>query len=292
MNPLHTIIQWWFLSHLDPEKKYIIYSDISHEKRTLTPNIILLSLEELISSAKDSSLQDTSVIICITMKLTHQDILAVDSYDNRPKLWLSLHSGIMSSIYKHSIEEDDITRMLSQGYRVLEPYDESSFSDSLRQPAGYVRIIDAFLPDSIPVSHNKNSADSDFVLINTHDHYHDSVIITTGSSLTTVSQSIRSDGEHTAFTLMVQWWWSDSISDPTIIEHIKHASCVIIVIEHKATEAIWMYYDVLIKQYNPQITLSYVFPQYHLLTSILPDYAYELVGFDSQRISEYIQSES
>ena len=52
-----------------------------------------------------------------------------------------------------------------------------------------------------------------------------------------------------------------------------------------------MYYDVLIKQYNSTIQISYIFPQYHLVTSILPDYIYELAGFDAERIAEYMTKE-
>ena len=59
--------------------------------------------------------------------------------------------------------------------------------------------------------------------------------------------------------------------------------------DHKATEEIWIYCDALIKQYCGQdITIQYIFPQFHLVSSILPEYIYEEARFDQPAIEAYI----
>ncbi len=291
-SPLQSLIDGSFLRFLDPGKIYDIYTDIDYSNREILSYTKVLSLDGLLAWEQKQSNNNatTTHIICITTKLTHRDILRIDAEDTRPKLWLSLHPGIMSIIHKYSNEEDDIPRMLSHGYTIREPYDQDTFIYLLHQTACYGRIIDTYIPEHIDSSTKKRS-DSDYSIIHDHGHYHDTIILFGGSTIASVVQSISLVGDDHNTTLIAQWWWKASIDDASIVEHVRHASRIIIVVEHQATEAIWMYYDVLIKQYNPTIHISYIFPQYNLVTSILPEYIYELAGFDSEKIAEYIRSE-
>lgn len=64
------------------------------------------------------------------------------------------------------------------------------------------------------------------------------------------------------------------------------------IIDHKATEEIWMYYDTLIKSQTQgeDITIQYIFPQFHLVASILPEYIYEEAKFDQPAFMDYLAS--
>lgn len=284
-SPFQAIVDWSFLEHLDTNNTITLYTDLTTTGWIIPNHVRIVHLDEIVDINKKGNKE---TIICMTMKLTHQDIIHIDEYDTRPKLWLSLHPGIMSIVHKYTAEDDDITRMLSHGYRVREPYDRWSFIDIIRQESGYGRIIDTFISDSI---NKEKKTESDYVIINNHWHYHDLVILIGGSSVASVTQSISLWGDEHKATLIAQWWWGVSIDDDEVVQHIKHASHIFIILEHKATESIRMYYDVLIKQYNSTIQISYIFPQYHLVTSILPDYIYELAGFDAERIAEYMTNE-
>jgi hypothetical protein len=62
-----------------------------------------------------------------------------------------------------------------------------------------------------------------------------------------------------------------------------------VVIDHKATEELWLFCDTLIKQHAGKgIHIQYIFPQFHLVSSILEEYVYEEAQFDQPAFESYI----
>lgn len=76
-----------------------------------------------------------------------------------------------------------------------------------------------------------------------------------------------------------------------IINDIKESKRVLVILDHKATEEIWFYISALIQKYcGKGIELHCLFPQYHIVQSILPEYIYEESLFAEDNIMSFIES--
>ena len=87
------------------------------------------------------------------------------------------------------------------------------------------------------------------------------------------------------------WSHIGSHLQTNIINDIKESKRVLVILDHKATEEIWIYINTLIQKYcGKGIELHCLFPQYHIVQSILPEYIYEESLFAEDNIMSFIES--
>ena len=191
-------------------------------------------------------------------------------------------------ISKNNPEVNDIVNMLGQRYTVVEPVDIKHLHSSL-QPNTYIRIHDIFLPETL----SSYSWKDGFTKSINSERHSDYVILTTPAHIDSVSATLHTLSQNPDFLidLYIQHTFSTVLSQD-LIEDIQRTQHIIIIVDHKATEELWMYYDTLIKQQTglKEVTIQYIFPQYHLISSILPEYLYEESQFDQPNFLQYLSS--
>ena len=234
---------------------------------------------------KNFTAQDPILIICHTIGI--QDILTLQKIIHGPTTRINLNPWLMSMLAKNNPEVDDIVIALAHRYTVIEPISRDHFLHSLQANA-YLRIYDTFLPETLQkIQWNEwygkivnSEAKSDYIVLTSPAH-----IDEVASSLYHLAQSDEQD----QYDLYVQHTFSNSLS-AELIADIQRTQHIIIIIDHKATEQLWMFYDILLKEqtHTKEITIQYIFPQYHLVSSILPEYLYEEAQFDQRAFLEYI----
>ena len=179
--------------------------------------------------------------------------------------------------------------MLGERYQVVEPISIDHLFSSLQQET-YIRIHDRILPETL----QKQLWDIGFTKIIDTDKHSDYVLISSPAIIDDVVGSVHQLSEHTDFScnLYIQSEFSIRLSHE-LIDDIRRTQHVIIIIDHKATEQLWMYYDTLIKEQTrlKEITIQYIFPQFHLVSSILPEYLYEEAQFDQPAFTNYLLSQ-
>lgn len=230
----------------------------------------------------------TEPCVLITHQLTNEDYSVLKKHLPSGFSWINLHPWVRSMINKNNPEINDIVQLLGQHYTVIEPIDINHLLINL-QPHTYMRIHDTFLPETLSSYHREDwftkSMDSD-----SHSDY---VILTTPAHSDSVASAVHTLSQDPNFLsdLYIQHTFSTTLS-AELIKDIQRTQHVIVIIDHKATEEIWMYYDTLLKEQTglKDINIQYIFPQFHLVSSILPEYIYEESQFDQQSFLAYLSS--
>lgn len=266
-----------------PASSLIIISDKEPTKKLQTP-FQYYHISDILKGEKFIT-QDPILVICHNIGI--QDIITLQKLINGPITRINLNPGLMSMLTKNNPEVDDIVVALAHHYTVVEPISRDHFLHSLQSNV-YMRIYDTFLPETLQqVQWNEwygkivdSEWKSDYIVLTSPAH-----IDEVASSLYHLAQSDEQD----QYDLYVQHTFSNKLS-VELIADIQRTQHIIIIIDHKATEQLWMFYDILIKEQTQtkDITIQYIFPQYHLVSSILPEYLYEEAQFDQIAFLEYI----
>ena len=71
-----------------------------------------------------------------------------------------------------------------------------------------------------------------------------------------------------------------------LVTSLSHTQHLIIALDHQATQEIRLYYESLMKQYSElaHIDIQFIFPQFHLVESMLEDYIEEEALFAQEHI--------
>lgn len=108
-----------------------------------------------------------------------------------------------------------------------------------------MRVHNTFLPESLPSYTRENG----ITKINDSDSMADYIILTTPSTINevmTTTHILDQTGDFSAH-VYIQHTFS-TILNTQLIQDIQRTKHIIIILDHRATEEIWMYYDTLIKQ--------------------------------------------
>lgn len=85
------------------------------------------------------------------------------------------------------------------------------------------------------------------------------------------------------------WSHIDYILPDPLVQVIQSIGHVTIVIDHKATEELYLLFQkAIVNQCGQRIVLHYLLPQYHLVSSILPEYIYEESQFDEIAMNNFL----
>ncbi len=232
------------------------------------------------------TIPDEIPCVSIAYRITTTDMLTINKEYNIRPIWINLNPGLESILTKNNPEENDITTMLGQYYQVIEPVSIEQLLHSF-QSSVYIRIHNKILPKTLQTQ----TWDTGFTKIIDSDKYSDYVLISNPSIADEVIGSIHHLSKHTDFScnLYLQEKFSISLSTQ-LIDDIRRTQHIIIIIDHKATEQIRMYYETLIKEQTKRkdITIQYIFPQFHLVSSLLPEYLSEEAHFDQQAFTQYL----
>lgn len=273
------IVSYRFLDTL--EQGTILISDHIPDSAQ-SKHIHYYDIPSAISQA--DKLSKTDKILWLWTTINTSDMLSINRLLGQEINWINLYPGLESMLHKNSAESNDIIQFLEQGYTVYEPIT----ADDLKlqwTKKWYYRITPHFSTTNIPSSTN------DFIPVQT-DPDSSYTIISSIGSYTRVLWAIHQFQQHHGiwFNLFIHKKFASQVSEE-LISSLKQSKKAIIIIDHRATEEIWNYYENLINQNlaNP-IDLHFVFPQFHLVQSILPDYIYEEAYFDEIAISDYLES--
>lgn len=266
----------------------IIISDLPAPTNDHSPHQ-RIRLEDFFANPR---LQAVKPTIGIGLRITSQDMLTLNQRYGRDCTWINLGPGVESMINKHAPEEDDITNFLAVHYTITEPIDTDTLLSAL-QPHHYIRIHNTRLPHTLTTLTREEGIAS---LPSQHSQEISQkyTILTSSRSADTVMSAVHSLGQdHEIFcNVWVQQSRSNKLS-PIFVDHLRQTKYLIIILDHKPTEAIWQYYSHLLKQYNfEDVRIHYMFPQYHLVNSILTDYIMEEAHFDVLAMINYIQTMS
>ena len=282
INLYEYVSSYDFVEHITTS--CIIISD-NTPNTTFPDYITFLHISEIFS--KDIS-QSTLPCFIISEYIGSEDYTALQKHLPSWVTWINLNPWVMSMIRKNNAEVNDIVQLLGQHYTVIEPINVNHLLSGLL-PYHYIRIHDIVLPEKLS-SYLREDGFSKSIDSNGHSDY---VILTTTAHSDTVFSSVHALSQDPDFLadLYIQHTLSTHLSK-TLIQDIRRTQHVIIIIDHKATEEIWMYYDTLIKNQTwiKDITLQYIFPQFHMVSSILPEYIYEESQFDHQAFLTYLSS--
>lgn len=246
--------------------------------------IEFLTFEELFAGARPSHIQ----CIALGYRITSVDMLQINTHYNITPIWINCNPGIESLRTKYHPEEDDITNFLAPHYRVIEPVSVADFFASLTGQT-YLRIHDRVLPQAL----SEQSWDTGYAKLIDPEKHSDYIIIATPSSIDEVAGAIHQLSSQSDFSadLYVQAHFGTELP-AILLEDIRRTKSLIIIVNHKATESLWLYYETLIKQALPDISVDirFIFPQFHLVASTLPEYMYEESHFDQTAFIQYLLS--
>jgi len=282
INLYESLISHTFIDQLPTTTPYTICTD--GQKWKNTNHVTWYSFVELLEDQK-KSIFISGKLICISYSITIQDIVLIDNLLQYPCTRINCNPWVMSIIKKSLPEENDILPMIERWYIVKEPINEYDLITSL-QPKSYLRIFD------MPIAQKLSTLSRDtgiWYISWSQSQSHFTV-------LSTVSCSDAVGGALTQCSK-----WSDNIFEffirssisihlsQEIIASIQRTQHIILIIDHKATEELWLFCDTLIKQHcGKNITIQYIFPQFHLVSSILEDYIHEESQFDQPSLEAYI----
>jgi hypothetical protein len=191
----------------------------------------------------------------------------------------------MSIIKKSHPEENDIVPMIESWYTVKEPISEEDVLLSLEHNM-YLRIFD--LPIAYKLS--KLSRDKWIWYISWSQTQSYFTVLSTVSCVDTTQWALKncSKWSENIFEFFI-WSWISIYLNKEIIASIKRTKHIILIIDHKATEEIWLLCETIIKNNcGNNIKIQYIFPQFHLVVSILWDYIHEESKIDQPALEEYI----
>lgn len=279
---------FYYITSLDfvadlPSSNITIISDEPIDKEIRAP-FKSYYLGDILKQGSFSS-QDPIIVLCHTIGI--QDILTLQKILIGPITRVNLNPWVMSMLTKNNPEVDDIVHALAHHYTVIEPVSKDHFLQSL-QPNTYLRVHDTVLPATLGTL----SWNTWYTKLINSDQQWEYVVITTPAHIDEVASSLHhlntAEKEY-HYDLYVQHTFSNTLSSELIAD-LKRTEHSIIILDHKATEQIWMFYDLLLREQTgkKEITIQYIFPQYHLVSSILPEYIYEEAQFDQPSFLAYI----
>ncbi len=269
-----------FISYLSKDTTYTIFTD--WERWDDTSYIHRFSFEELLQMKAH---HEHWKIICIAQRLNHEDIRAIDNILQESCTWISCNPWIMSIIEKNHPEYNDILPMLERWYIIKEPINKEDLIWAINEQS-YVRVFDIPIPNKLSTLQRDHGI-AYLSWSKTQTHF---TVLSTTSASDNVVWALHncSKGSDNIFELYI--WSQISIElSKEIVQSIKRTQRVIIIIDHKATEELWLFCDTLIKQHcGNNVIIQYIFPQFHLVSSILIDYILEEAHFDQPAIEAYI----
>lgn len=262
-------------------KRTIITEDRHHSS---DPNIEFLTFEALFSGARPSHTK----IIAIGHRITSADMLRINETYTISPIWINCNPWLESLLTKYHPEEDDITQLLAHHYQIIEPVSIKHFFESLQEKT-YVRIHDRVLPQALSEQH----WDMGYAKLIDPEQHSDYVILATPSHIDEVAGALHQLSSQSDFSadLYIQSAFSTQLP-ANLLEDIRRTKSLIVIVNHKATESLWLYYETLIKQALPEtmINIRFIFPQFHLVSSTLAEYLYEEAHFDQQAFIQYLLS--
>lgn len=282
INLYEYIISNDFIANLPQDTSYTIITD--GEKGDSTNNIQWLSYHEILEQQEKITLTGETTL-CIAINLTSKDIITLDNLFKIPCTWINCNPWVMSIIKKSSPEENDILPLLERWYTIKEPINNEDLIQSLHARS-YIRIFDTPLAQKLSILHRDNGI-AYIKGSQTQSHF---TVLSTLSCSDSISWAldICSKWSDNIFELYL-WSQISTQLNKEIIHSIQRTQHIIIVIDHKATEELWLFCDTLIKQHCwNSVTIQYIFPQFHLVSSILEDYIHEEAQFDQPAFEGYI----
>lgn len=282
INLYEYIVSNDFVNDLSKDTSYTIITD--GEKSKNTENIQWLSYHEVLEKEWKITLQWAN-ILCIAINLTSKDILVLDNLFTISCTWINCNPWIISMIKKSHPEENDIVPLLERGYTVKEPINTQDILKSLHKKT-YLRIFDIPLAQKLSTLHRDNG----IAYIKGSQIQSHFTVLSTLSCSDSLSWALDTCSKWSDNIFELYLWSQISTElSKDIIHSIQRTQHIIIVIDHKATEELWLYCDTLIKQHcGNNITIQYIFPQFHLVSSILEDYLHEEAEFDQPAFEAYI----
>jgi hypothetical protein len=279
-NLYESIVSHDFIDQLDSKTHYTILTD---DRVWIDTDMVRRHSFSDILMTKDIP-EIRGNLICIARYLTSKDILLLNEIIQHPCTWISLNPWLTSIISKKMPEENDIIVSLHQWYKVIEPISNGDMIKALWTKS-YLRIYDKPLPSKT----SKLARDNGIAYLSGSQRQSYFTVLSTLSCIDEVAGAIHNTSKwsENIFELYV---WSEISTrlNSEIIESIRKTQHIIIIIDHKATEELRLFCDTLVKEHcGHQITIQYIFPQFHLVSSILSDYIFEEARFDQLSIEDY-----
>lgn len=281
INLYESIISHDFVTYLPKEHTYTIFTD--WKKGNDTDQARRYNFSDLLKNPTKISI--IWELICIGQYLSSKDMIIFDNLIKISCTWINCNPWLISIIKKSTPEENDIVMMMNHWYTVKEPISHEDMVLSIGKKS-YIRIFDKPIASKFSLL-DRNQGIGYLSWSQVQSHF---------TVLSTVSPS-----DDVSWALTVCSKWSDNIFEfyiwssistilsNEIISSIKRTQHIIIIIDHKATEELWLFCDTLIKTHcGNQVTIQYIFPQFHLVSSILEDYIHEEVQFDQPAFEWYI----
>lgn len=265
-----------------------IISDITPPE-SLPKHIEYVSLQDIIQSPEKYTSSSVPTI-AISEKLTSKDMLRLQALTKSSYTRISLDPGLRSVLTKNNPESNDIVSFLKERYEVINPYTTQDISRAILSPTlRYLRISNTPLPEELShyiteewFAYKKNQND-----VPTPPDY---TVITDPSTLDKLARAQHTLASQAIATMdvFVHYRYPTQLPQP-LIDSLEHTQHLIIILDHHATQELWLYYDTLIKQHNKlqHINIQFIFPQFHLLSSMLEDYIEEEALFDQQHIVDF-----
>lgn len=270
-----------FTNKLPKDTTYTIFTD--WEKGENSNNINWFSFIELFEKSVDITLWEH--IICIANYITTEDIKEIDDVLKISCTWINCNPWLLSIIKKSNPEQNDILPMLERWYTVKEPISTDDLISSIDKKS-YIRIFDIPLAEKLSeLKWDNGIAYLSWSQIQTH-----FTVLSTVSISDSIVGALNncSKWSDNIFELYIWSHISTNLSKE-VINSIKRTQHIIIIIDHKATEELWLFCDTLIKQHaGNNVNIQYIFPQFHLVSSILEEYINEEAQFDQPAFEWYI----
>lgn len=281
INLYESIISHDFVANLPKKHTYTIFTD--WKKGNDTDQVRRYNFSELLKDTKKIIV--AWEVICIGQYITTKDMITFDNLIKISCTWINCNPGLMSIIKKSTPEENDIVMMMNHWYTIKEPISHEDMILSIGKKS-YIRVFDKPIASKFSLL-DRNQGIGYLSWSQVQSHF---------TVLSTVSSS-----DDVSWALTVCSKWSDNIFEfyiwanigttlsSEIIFSIKRTQHIIIIIDHKATEELWLFCDTLIKTHcGNQVTIQYIFPQFHLVSSILEEYIHEEAQFDQPAFESYI----
>lgn len=275
-----------FIRDLKNDQGYTIITDrIIWEN---TKNVTRYNFSDLFEKGKKIS--ENTIMICIAYWMTAKDMLILKNILPNNHHRVSMNPWVTSLREKNMPEENDIIHMLSKQYNVVEPYGYNHFQHIIWwNIPSYSRIFDVPLPELLSTTWKVSESS---IFISGSEISSELTIVTTPSCVDKVASAIHSYTQWSSdiFDLYVSHHFSNSL-DQSIIESIKKTQRALFIIDHKATEEMCLFLERLVqKKCWKEIYIHYLFPQHHIVESILSDYNEEESLFDKDSIENFISS--
>lgn len=282
INLFDYIVSQDFIADLEKNKKYSIITDgpcgINNSF------IQWYTFDVVFDTMATEALKDT-IIVCISYTLSSHDFVVIDNHISQDHSRISLNPWVYSLREKNNPEENDIITMLGHGYDVREPCTVQQIHQNINKKS-YQRIHNTRLPITL------HTTKEDTLQIQSVEWEEDLIItiVATPSCAETVARACNTEWEKKNKDIFIQSHMTIELNQ-NIISSAQISGRILFIIDHKATEEICFLLEKIVKDTIwPSIKIHYLFPQYHLVSSILTEYLLEESMFDEFTMHEYIQS--